>query len=477
MFLKGAGDIEQVRIAFETMTGSAAVADKLLKDITQFAATTPFELTGLIKSSKQLLAYGFSADEIISKMTYLGNIAAGVGREKLPSIILAFGKIRTKGRATMEELNIMLEAGVPVLDALAKQMGVTKQEIIKLVSKGKVGFKEVDKALKGLGTGSGRFGGLMKKQSKSFLGIISNIKDFVTNLANAIGKDLLPLAKGLAKTFLRWLETNKQLIQVNLVKFLENFIVAAAYALGFITGIVESVIKLVQKIGQSKEGQEAMKNLEIIFFSIWDVVMKIVNAVKRVGKAFLKGIMPFVNPILNIFGKIIKEVGKIIDLFFTGEGALQGWEDIFGEIGKFVGGVILKTFKLINTILKGIRVAIVQIKALFGDKKQKALVKAWSEYALKTAPSPFAAEKTMTKGIASGMMPPGYSPQGGIIAKKGGVGGNIYQQNQMQLNLNLPKGTTQQQAKDLQNIISNTMQKWLRGARTNNPPTERGTPK
>ena len=64
-FLKGAGEIEQISVAFETMLGSAEKAETLLKDITEFAAKTPFELTGLINSSKQLLAFGIEQEKII----------------------------------------------------------------------------------------------------------------------------------------------------------------------------------------------------------------------------------------------------------------------------------------------------------------------------------------------------------------------------------------------------------------------------
>ena len=194
-FLKQAGDIEQVTIAFETMLGSAEAAAKLLEEITDFAAKTPFELTGLIDNSKKLLAFGIEADDIIETMTNLGNIAAGVGRDKLPNMVLAFGKIRTKGKATMEELNILLEAGVPILDALAKKFNVSTQELFKMITAGKVGFEDVNQALANMATGNGKFANLMEKQSKTFFGILSNIQDFVILLAQGIGKELLPTGR------------------------------------------------------------------------------------------------------------------------------------------------------------------------------------------------------------------------------------------------------------------------------------------
>jgi tape measure domain-containing protein len=254
-FLKMAGDMEQTEIAFETMTGSAETAQKLLQDLAAFAATTPFELTGLIQNAKKLLAFGFAADEIVEKMTNLGNIAAGVGRDKLPSIVLAFGKIRTKGKATMEELNIMLEAGVPILDELAKNMGVTTKQLTKMVSKGVVGFKDVDKALESLATGSGKFANLMIKQSKSFLGLVSNVGDFLEMFAIGVGKELLPQAKEFVKVLIEWLQANREIIKQNIVGFFQGlfsilkFIASIFRVITGFTGGFANLIKLIFIMG------------------------------------------------------------------------------------------------------------------------------------------------------------------------------------------------------------------------------------
>lgn len=62
--------------------------------MSEFAKATPFELTGLREQSKLLLAYGFSASEIIPTLTSLGNISAGVGVDKLPRLTYALGQVR-----------------------------------------------------------------------------------------------------------------------------------------------------------------------------------------------------------------------------------------------------------------------------------------------------------------------------------------------------------------------------------------------
>ena len=63
--LNAAADYEQSRIAFATMLGSAAKAEEFLKDLTQFAKRTPFELPGLEQAAKQLLAYGITQKDVL----------------------------------------------------------------------------------------------------------------------------------------------------------------------------------------------------------------------------------------------------------------------------------------------------------------------------------------------------------------------------------------------------------------------------
>lgn len=224
--LNRAGGDEQTLIAFETMLGSAERAKDLMKDIKDFADVTPFNTEEVIQASKGLLAFGVAQEDVIEKTRVLGDIASGVGKDKFDTLVRGFGKIQTKGKATMEELNMFLEAGVPILDELAKGFNVNKEEIFKLVSTGKVGFKDVDAALTRLATGSGQFAGLMAKQSKSLFGLISTVQGQFDNFAKELGAELLPTAKEVVTTFLEFFNANRALIKqkaTEFVKILVNF--------------------------------------------------------------------------------------------------------------------------------------------------------------------------------------------------------------------------------------------------------------
>lgn len=193
--IKAGADFEQTRIAFETMLGSADQAQKTLSELSQFAAKTPFELTQLEEASKRLLAYGTAADDLIPTLRMLGDISAGVGMDKLPQLILAFGQVRAATKLTGMELRQFSEAGVPLLGTLAAQLGRTEAEIMEMVAEGKIGFTEVKTALQSL-TGEGsRFHNLMATQATSLGGLWSNLKDQISLTSRTVGTELLPHLK------------------------------------------------------------------------------------------------------------------------------------------------------------------------------------------------------------------------------------------------------------------------------------------
>ena len=76
-----ADTITTASIAFETMLGSAEAADKMMSDIMEFAKTTPFDTTGLINSTQQMMAFGFEAETTLDYMEKIGNVMAAMGND------------------------------------------------------------------------------------------------------------------------------------------------------------------------------------------------------------------------------------------------------------------------------------------------------------------------------------------------------------------------------------------------------------
>lgn len=185
--IQARGEIQQLEVAFTTMLGSSEKANVLMAQLIETAVKTPFELRDVADGARQLLAYGFAAEDVNQTLIRLGDIAAGLSIP-LGDLIYVYGTTMTQGRLYTRDLLQFTTRGIPMIDELAKQLGVGKSEVQGLVEAGRVGFPEVQKVIESLTNEGGKFGGLMEAQSKTITGQISNIKDSFFIMLNDIGK-------------------------------------------------------------------------------------------------------------------------------------------------------------------------------------------------------------------------------------------------------------------------------------------------
>lgn len=187
---------EQAEIAFTTMIGSADAAKRHIKDLTDFAKTTPFQLGGLIETSQRVQALGFDVKTVIPLLTTIGDAAAGLslGQEGINRITLALGQMQAKGHAAGGELLQLTEAGIPALRFIAEGIGKTQAETSKLVEAGAISSNTaIHFILSGM---EQRFGGLMEKQSHSLIGLLSNVQDFASQLSGTVMEPVFVRLKG-----------------------------------------------------------------------------------------------------------------------------------------------------------------------------------------------------------------------------------------------------------------------------------------
>ena len=180
-------EMEQYTTSLEVMLGSASKASAMIENMREFAAKTPLTLENVISGGSLLMSYGVDESNLIDTMTKLGDLASG-NAEKMDRITLAYGQMLAKGKVTGEELMQMTEAGVPLQTALAESIGVTGEEFSKMVSKGEVGIDDLNKAITGLTTGNGKFAGMMEKQSQTMQGMLSTLKDNLSEFMRKMGE-------------------------------------------------------------------------------------------------------------------------------------------------------------------------------------------------------------------------------------------------------------------------------------------------
>lgn len=199
--IQAAAANESAAVSFEVLLGSAEKAKSFMEELREFAQTTPFEFSELQGTASQLLAVGIAAKDIVPILTSLGNSTAamGTGSDGIRRAVVALQQMNSAQKITAQDLNQLREAGVPVFELLANATGKTTREISKMREAGELGRRELDLLMASLVSGEGleRFDGLLQKQSKTFEGMISNLKDITTQQLAGLFTPMLEGFKGL----------------------------------------------------------------------------------------------------------------------------------------------------------------------------------------------------------------------------------------------------------------------------------------
>jgi tape measure domain-containing protein len=179
---------EYFHASLKTMLhGNIGATNALENQLVNLAKTTPFELTEVQTATKQLLAYGFKAGDVVKTMRTLGDVSSGIGAP-LGDIAYLYGTLKTSGRVTLMDLRQFAGRGIPIYEVLAKRLNTTTENINKMVSAGKIGFKDIEGAFSDMTSQGGQFFNLMADQSKTVGGKLSNMGDAWEQLKVNIGK-------------------------------------------------------------------------------------------------------------------------------------------------------------------------------------------------------------------------------------------------------------------------------------------------
>lgn len=191
--IKFAGNLEQTQLALEVLLGDAAKATQIKDEWTQLAAATPFDSADIDEAGKKLLAFDIEANKVTETLRRIGDISAATG-SSISDIADIYGKAKVQGRLFAEDINQFQGRGIPVLQSLAKVLGVAESEVRDLVSEGKVGFFELEQAFNLMTDEGGRFEGMMEKLSTSTLGKFNSMVDNAQLTLASFGDILLPIA-------------------------------------------------------------------------------------------------------------------------------------------------------------------------------------------------------------------------------------------------------------------------------------------
>ena len=190
--------IETYTTNFEVMMGDAEAAARKVEELKEMGARTPFELGDLANATQTLLAFNVSADDSTGVLSKLGDISLG-NVQKLESLTRAYGKMNASQKVTLEDINMMIDAGFNPLLIVAENTGETMEQVYDRISKGGVSFNEITAAIDQATSAGGQFYQGMEKASQTTEGLISTLKDNATAL---VGEVFMPISEGIAQDVL-----------------------------------------------------------------------------------------------------------------------------------------------------------------------------------------------------------------------------------------------------------------------------------
>ena len=176
------GEFQKQRIALTSIIGDSMKAETIFNRIKDFAVVSPFQFKELASYAKQLSAYSIPYEELYDTTKRLADISAGVGVD-MGRIILAYGQVRSAAFLRGQELRQFTEAGIPLVDELAKRFtkltGVVTSagDVFDKISRKEVSFGMVKDVLWELTDEGGKFYNMQEALAESLAGKWSNLQD------------------------------------------------------------------------------------------------------------------------------------------------------------------------------------------------------------------------------------------------------------------------------------------------------------
>ena len=218
---------------FKVMLGNEELAATKLAELRKMAASTPFALSDLTEGTQTLLQFGIAADDTTDVLKQLGDISLG-NADKLQTLVRAYGKMSSAHKVTLENVNMMIDAGFNPLNQICDATGESMSDLYKRISDGKVSFSELQAAVEAATSEGGQFYNGMLEASQTFSGRMSTLKDNVAALTGELTSGLFAalgdLVVKLNDVVTSFLDSDEKMAQLKDTIGIATSVVAAAGA-------------------------------------------------------------------------------------------------------------------------------------------------------------------------------------------------------------------------------------------------------
>lgn len=338
---------------FKVMLGSEEAAATKLSEIRKMAASTPFSLDDLTSGTQTLLQFGIAADDTTGVLQRLGDISLG-NAEKLQTLTRAYGKMSSAQKVTLENVNMMIDAGFNPLNQICDATGESMSDLYKRISDGKVSFSELEAAVEAATSQGGQFYNGMLEASQTFSGRMSTLKDNVSALTGELTSGLFAalgdLVVKLNEVVVSFLDSDEKMAQLKETIGIATAVVAAAGA-GFAgykaTIAATTVVTTAQKLAVTALNTA---NLQAAAGAgIFKVAMAALNSVVAA------------NPIGLAVAAFAALTAGLITAYKSSETFRSGWNTCMNGLrsaADFAVNSVLTTLNMLMSSIRGIAAAL-----------------------------------------------------------------------------------------------------------------------
>lgn len=205
-------NIEDAQAKLKGLGHDTQAIEAIMTDALASVKGTAFGLDAAATTAAAAVASGIKPGQELERYLRLTADAAtiaGVSMEEMGSII---NKVQAKGVAQMEDLNRLTERGIPIMQWLADEYGVTADAMSEMVSRGEVDAETFRRAIEN------NIGGAALSAGDTTRGALANMMAALSRLGEVFVGDGLGAAKtffnevtiildGLAERFKPWVES------------------------------------------------------------------------------------------------------------------------------------------------------------------------------------------------------------------------------------------------------------------------------
>lgn len=374
--------MEYYTTSFTVMTGSADKASETVQKLSEIGATTPFDMPQLADATSLLMNFGFSADDAVDSMMMLGDISQG-NADKLNSIARAYGKMNSAQKVTLEDINMMIDAGFNPLQEISEKTGESMQSLYDRISKGKMSVDEITESMKRSTSEGGKYFQSMDAQSQTLDGRLSTLSDTINS---KLGEALQPILQKAADEWIPNITNAIDNMDIDsVVSVIEDLVSAAGDLFGYIMDNGDTVMNIIKGIGIALLTWKVIsminglvtgiQTFQTVVMGVAGIVNGAVAAVKAfqlanegasIAQAMLNMVMN-ANPIMLVVTLLAGLIAIIVTLWNTNEGFREAVINVWNAFKDTVGNAITSVGGFIDNLISWFQALPGRIGAFLGN--------------------------------------------------------------------------------------------------------------